>query len=276
MGQIACKKSETYMQDAVNRPAGERWITMANALTRASHGLSLAEKRIVMAAVSKLDSTRPLPPGEVPTTRITAGEFSELYGISLDTAYDQLQDAAKHLYGRSITFFEPAERRRGKPLEPTLVSMRWVGQVHYQKGEGWVELYWWPKLLPSLVGLKKQFTTYQLQQVNALRSTYSWKLLELLMRFKSSGHAEYTIEDFCASMDATEKQAANFAKIRTKIIEPAVKELVEKQGWEIQWRAIKAGRKVQGLRFDFLPAGLSAALLDGATMAPEEEELQEE
>ena len=261
MGQIACKKGDFYKSDDVNRPAGERWITMNNALTRASHGLTLAEKRIIMAAVSKLDSTRPLPPGEVPTTRITAGEFSELYGVSLDTAYDQLQDAAKHLYGRSITFFEPAERRRGKALEPTLVTMRWVGQVHYQKGEGWVELYWWPKLLPSLVGLKKQFTSYQLQQVNGLRSTYSWKLLELLMRFKSSGNAEYAIEDFATAMGATDKQSADFAAIRRKIIEPAVKELVEKQGWEIQWRAIKAGRKVQSLRFDFLPAGLSAELL---------------
>jgi plasmid replication initiation protein len=262
MGQIAYKKSDAYMPEDVNRPAGERWVTMNNALTRASHGLSLAEKRIVMAAVSKLDSTRLLPPGEVPTTRITAGEFSELYDVSLDTAYDQLQDAAKHLYSRSITFFEPAERRRGKLLEPTLTTMRWVGQVHYQKGEGWVELYWWPKLLPNLIGLKKQFTSYQLQQATALRSTYSWKLLELLMRFKLSGKAEYTIEDFCTSMGATEKQAANFAKIRTKMIEPAVKELVEKHGWEIQWRAIKAGRKVQGLRFDFLPSGMSSALLE--------------
>lgn len=262
MGQVTCKKSDAYMPEDVNRPAGERWVTMNNALTRASHGLSLAEKRIVMAAVSKLDSTRPLSPGEVPTTRITAGEFSELYGVGLDTAYDQLQDAAKHLYSRSITFFEPAERRRGKLLEPTLTTMRWVGQVHYQKGEGWVELYWWPKLLPNLIGLKKQFTSYQLQQATALRSAYSWKLLELLMRFKSSGHAEYMIEDFTTSMGATNKQIADFGKIRTKIIEPAVKELVEKHGWEIQWRAIKAGRKVQGLRFDFLPGGLSSALLE--------------
>ena len=42
------------------------------------------------------------------------------------------------------------------------------------------------------------------------------------MRFKSSGHAEYTIEDFCKSMDATAKQSADFAAIRRKIIEPAV------------------------------------------------------
>lgn len=248
----ALGKAENYDGDSQDRLPGERWISMTNALTRASHGLTLAEKRIVMAAVSKLDSKRPLLPGEVPTTRITAAEFVELYGVDPNTAYEQLQEATKHLYARSITFFEAAERRRGKALKPTLVTMRWVGQVHYQVGEGWVELYWWPKLLPHLVGLKKQFTTYQLQQASALRSTYSWKLLELLMRFQSTGRAEYTVEDFATSMGATEKQRADFAKIRTKIIEPAVKELQEKDGWLIQWIPIKAGRKVASVRFTFM------------------------
>jgi plasmid replication initiation protein len=52
-------------------------------------------------------------------------------------------------------------------------------------------------------------------------------------------------------MDATEKQRADFAKLRTKIIEPAVKELIEKDGWLINWEAIKAGRKVKSVRFTF-------------------------
>ncbi len=248
----ALAKAKNYDLGNQDRPAGERWVTMTNALTRASHGLTLAEKRIVMAAASKLDSTRALPPGEVPTTRITAAEFVELYGVDANTAYEQLQEAAKHLYARSITFYEAAERRRGKALKPTMVTMRWVGQVHYQKGEGWVELYWWPKLLPHLVGLKKQFTTYQLQQASALRSTYSWKLLELLMRFQSTGRAEYTVEDFATAMEATEKQKSDFAKIRTKIIEPAVKELTEKDGWLIQWQPVKAGRRVASICFTFM------------------------
>ena len=246
MGQVATQF------DSNDREPGQRLVTMSNALTRAGHGLTLAEKRIVASAVAKLDSRRALPPGEVPRTRITAAEYAETFGVDLDTAYDQLQDAAKQLYKRSITFFEPAFRRNGRPLPYTVVQMRWVGSVKYQKGEGWVELAWWPDLLRHLLGLKKQFTTYQLQQASALRSAYSWKLLELLMRFKDSGHAEYTIEDFCASMEATEKQAANFAKVRTKIIEPAVKELQEKDGWLIQWHPIKAGRKVVGLRFNFM------------------------
>lgn len=259
----AAQALANYKTNEADRPAGERWVTMTNALTRAGHGLTLAEKRLVMAAVSKLDSRKQFLPGEVPTTRITAAEYAEIAQCSMPTAYEALQDASKQLYQRSITFYEPAFKRGKKALEPTRVTMRWVGQVHYQKGEGWVELYWWPKLLPHLTGIQKQFTSYQLQQASALRSTYSWKLLELLTRFESTGTAEYTIEDFCASMDATEKQRSDFNNIKRRIIEPAVKELQEKDGWLIQWIPIKAGRKVASLRFTFM-RNPQQSLLDGA------------
>ena len=239
-----------YDPDDLERPAGERLVTMSNALTRAGHGLTLAEKRIIAAAVSKLDSRRQLGPGEVPRTRITAAEYAETFEVDTATAYEQLQTAAKALYGRSITFYEPAHRRRGKPLPPTKVQMRWIGSAKYQKGEGWVELAWWPDLMRHLVGLKAQFTSYQLQQASALRSTYSWKLLELLTRFETSGWAEYTIEDFAAAMDAP-PSLSDFGQVKRRIIDPAVKELSDKDGWLIQWRPIKAGRKVAAVRFEF-------------------------
>lgn len=234
-------------------PKHDPQVTMSNALVRAGHGLTLAEKRIVMLAVSKLDSRAPtpVPTSLVPRTKITAAEYAETFSVDARTAYEALQDAAKHLFDRKITFFEPAYTRAGKPLKPIRNDMRWVGRCKYHENEGWVELSWWPDLLPSLMGLKKQFTTYKLQQANALRSAYSWRLLELLMHYRDSGIAEYTIEDFCASMDATEKQKADFNNIRRRIIEPAVKELVEKDGWLIQWTPIKAGRKVSRLHFKF-------------------------
>lgn len=244
------RKVERYDVADIERPAGERWISMTNALTRAGHGLTLAEKRLVMMAVSTLDSRRILPPGEVPTTRITASEYAEVFGVDPNTAYDQLQAGAKQLYARSITFYEAANKRGRKPLEPTRVTMRWVGRVKYQKGQGWVELAWWIDLLPHLTGLRKQFTTYQLQQASALRSAYSWKLLELLTRFESTGWAEYSIEDFRVSMDAP-PSLSDFAQVKRRIIEPAVRELCKKDGWLIEWKPRKAGRKVVAVRFDF-------------------------
>jgi hypothetical protein len=53
-------------------------------------------------------------------------------------------------------------------------------------------------------------------------------------------------------MEATEKQEADFAAIRRKMIEPAVKELNDKDAWFITWEPIKAGRKVTALRFEFI------------------------
>lgn len=241
--------------DSETLPAGpmqRRQVSMSNALTRAAHNLSLAEKRILIAAVSAIDS-RKAPPayGAMPSVKITAGQFAEAYGIDSATAYQQLAAAGRNLFERSITFFEPAFKRSGKPLPPTRVTMRWVGLVKYQSGEGWIELAFMPQLMQHLMGLKKQFTSYQLSQVSALRSVHSWKLLELLSRFESTGWAEYTVEDFAESMEASEKQRADFGKLRTQLIEPAIKELVAKDGWQIKLDLIKAGRRVVRLHFEF-------------------------
>jgi plasmid replication initiation protein len=43
----------------------------------------------------------------------------------------------------------------------------------------------------------------------------------------------------------------NFKDCRVGVIEPAVKELREKDGWLIEWTPIKTGRKVTALRFEF-------------------------
>jgi plasmid replication initiation protein len=224
---------------------------MDNALNRAGHGLTLAEKRLVCLAVSKINSRSPVNPMQPPKTKISASEYVEFCGVNSDTAYDQLKSASVSLYNRSITFFDPANKRNGKPIKPARHVMRWVGEAIYHEGEGWVELHWWPALVPSLFGLKQNFTSYQLHQASALRSAYSWRLLELLMRFETCGWAEYTIEDFAVSMDATAKMRENFNNIKRRIIEPAVKELTEKDNWLIQWQPIKKGRRVAALRFEF-------------------------
>ena len=47
------------------------------------------------------------------------------------------------------------------------------------------------------------------------------------------------------------KLSENFSLLRKWVIEPAVKELTEKDNWLIEWEAIKRGRKVTALRFQF-------------------------
>jgi len=239
-------------RNQIEHTNGEKWVTMTNALARAGSGLTLSEKRLIMLAVAQLDSRREPKPGECPVVRISASAYADTYNVDPTTAYEALRDAAKALYNRTIVFYPEANARMKKTGKMPVTHMRWVGEATYHEKHGLVELHFWHRVVPHLMGLRQHFTTYQLEQSRALRSIYSWKLLELFQSYKNGGGwMDITIEDFCTSMEATDKQRMNFAAIRRKIIEPAVKELREKDNWLIEWRPVNAGRKVTGLRFSF-------------------------
>lgn len=226
----------------------ERHVTLSNVLVRAAQGLSLAEKRIMSACIAQLNSRRAPDPYKPLTVKLYAMDFAETFGIHPDTAYDELQSAAKVLRDRLIRYENP-----GAPKHRRLVEMRWVGRVTYAKGEGWLELAFWHEVVPHLVMLREKFTSYRLSQAAGLRSVYSWRLLELLMQFKSTGLVRMPIEEFWLSVEAPPSCRKDFFNLRNRVIEPAIKELADKDGLLIEWTPVKAGRKVTGLEFRFSP-----------------------
>jgi plasmid replication initiation protein len=76
-------------------------------------------------------------------------------------------------------------------------------------------------------------------------------LFDLLMQFRKTGWLKIPIADFCHAVEAPKTLRENFANLRIKCILPAVKEIREKDGLDLTWEAIKAGRKVVMLEFKF-------------------------
>jgi plasmid replication initiation protein len=220
-------------------------VNLSNALVSAAQSLTLAEKRVMCAAVAKLDSLRRDGGFKDGLVKLSAHEYAEVFGLDPNTAYEQLKEASENLFQRYIRIVE--DTRRG----PKEIKFRWVSRAEYHKGEGTVAMRFTQDVGPHLVNLQRQFTSYKLSQASALRSLYSWRLLELLTQFESTGWRVMSVDDFAHAMEATEKQRANFNNIKRRIIEPAVRELVEKDGWQITWEPVKAGRKVTDLRFTF-------------------------
>ena len=131
----------------------------------------------------------------------------------------------------------------------------WVQGYRYFKDQGIVKFKFSEYIFPFLFELQREFTKYQLKQATALRSIHSWRLLELMEQMRqqqdNSGWLVMSIEEFWHAMEATESYRKNFSLLRKWVIEPAVKELTEKDNWLIEWEAIKRGRKVTALRFQF-------------------------
>lgn len=222
-------------------------VSFSNALNNAAMCLTLMEKRVIFYCMARINSIKDKRQNKN-EFKIVVQEFAKFFKMNVDTAYRDLRKVTIGIMKKQIEFSELD--RNGKPI---IVRVQWLGSCRYHEGEGWIKLSFHNDTASHLTYLRDRFTSYHLEQASALRSLYSWRLLEKLMQFENNGKGWWTvdIEDFCRMMEATEKQKENFAKIRTKIIEPAIKELIEKDGWLIEYIPIKAGRKVISLRFDF-------------------------
>lgn len=217
-------------------------VVIANIVARSAQSLTLAEKRILMAGIARMG-------GKNQRVRITAAEYAETYDVSIDTAYTQLKSAVENIFERYLQFQVWEGKKEG------VERIRWVGGYRYFDKEGFVQFGFTNEIFPYLFELTGQFTKYQLKQAAALRSIHSWRLLELFeqMRDQIDGTGWLTIplEEFWHAMEAKESHRKNFNNLKTWIIEPAVKELTEKDSWLIEWEARKCGRRVDTLLFKF-------------------------
>lgn len=226
-------------------PAGKLRVNMSNALVTAAQRLSLAEKRVLSFAVASLNTFSYNGGAEGGMVKLSAHKYAEQFGVDPDTAYNQLQACAESIITKQVWWYEEAKHGIKKK------QINWLSAAEYYKGEGTVSLWFTAQIAPHLLQLKGQFTTYQLAQASALRSVYSWRLLELLSQYASTGWRQITLDEFHHAMETPDGYRANFKDCRQRVVEPAVKELSEKDGWLIDWAPIKTGRKVTALRFVF-------------------------
>lgn len=226
----------------------ERNVNMSNALARSAHNLSLNEKRVIACGIASTnsmsgkDATLAVVHGGW-SIRITAMDFAEFAGLDKSNAYKQLRDAALSLKGRTWSI------QQGRKV----THFAWMGRIAYHDGEGWIELDFSSYTAPHLLALKSNFTSYKLSMGSALRSVYSWRLMECLLSWKSTGVWHVTLEDFQHAMSATASHKKNFGMLRRSVIDPAITELAATENLVISYKVIKAGRKVSSLIFEFEP-----------------------
>jgi plasmid replication initiation protein len=226
-------------------------VAMSRALVNAQQSLSLNEKRLMMTALRSIDSRKsPFQHGKADgyvSVRVRADEFAAVAALSprsgekqAAAAYQGLKEACASLYERKLTYMEGKKR----------VQLRWVWKATYHDGEGWAEICFSPDLTPHIFLLKSRFVTYQLEFARGLQSIYSWRLLELLMREKDRGMLAITVADLRTVLEIPETY--RFADIKRRVVDMAVSELNKKADLVIQWQAIKRGRAVYSLRFEFI------------------------
>ena len=214
-------------------------VVMSNALNRAAHRLTLSEKRLVMLAASELNSK-----DGNPAIELSATALMEQYQLDSRNTYRELKKVCKAIMRKPPISIK---------MDGFLREINWAESCDYYDNEGRIKIQFTSKVAPHLSALESHFTKYKLSRTTGFRSAYSWKLFELVMQFKRTGLLRISIDEFADSMDAAATHRKDFGAMRRRVIEPAIKEIREKDGLDIKFSVTKKGRKVTGLEFTFPP-----------------------
>ncbi|KAA8976709.1 RepB family plasmid replication initiator protein [Halospina sp. K52047b] len=232
----------------------EQLVVKSNALVEAGHRLSLAEQRIVLAAITQIRRDR--KPDSEAWYEVTADALSEVSGISASRAYHDLANAIETLWERDITVRGGPNGNDRTTKGGRVMKARWIQAVEYVPDEGKIRLMFSAPIVPYLTVLKKQFTRYQLRFVAPMRSRFGPRLYELLQQWRQSGERELALDDLQSMWGTAYTRVYDLKRF---VIAPAVKDVNTHSDLEVSVGYRKTGRRVTHVQLKFSPkAGLES------------------
>lgn len=225
---------------------GECKVSKSNYLIRASYRLTLSEQRVILACLAQVDSRKTmhnLNSLELQTEGLTinALDYAKLFDVDPSTAYRELQQAADRLYERTITVKKNDKGER--------VRHRWLqGEARAPAGSGYIRLSFTMQLAEHICQLRGKFTTYQLEQVRHLSRPNSIRLFELMMQWRDTKLVRVKVDELKEMLQAN---YPTYGDLKRYILKPALTEINARTDYEVSWREIRVGRKVDTIEIRF-------------------------
>ena len=140
----------------------------------------------------------------------------------------------------------------------------------YREGDVWMDANWvsvaivnentkeitveFPQLLkPYLLQLKENFTSYQLENVVYLKSSYSIRLYELLKQYVKIGSRKFTVNELKELLGIGKDEYSQFGHFKAKVLKISIDQINSNSDINIELFPVKKGRKVIALIFSIEP-----------------------
>lgn len=209
-------------------------VTKSNLLIEANYRLGLVEQKIILCVASNIQPND----SDFKTYTFPVKEFHKLIGLKGSPKYTELRKITKELMRK---VFEVRVNNK-------VVQVAWLSYVSYNEQEGTIDVRFDPFLRPFLLELKKNFTSYRLENVVKLKSSYAIRLYELLKQYEKIRERMFTLDDLRNILGADDIYPA-YGNFKQRILVPAQNELKDKTDIQFDIAEYKTGRKVDRVKF---------------------------
>lgn len=210
------------------------WIYQSNKLIEASYSFTVLEQKLIrlLASMIKKDDD------DFKEYKFKAIDLSKILNISQKNIYMELDKITDKLMVRYIKIKDDDDKKFKKrhlikiaDFENGILTMK----IDEDMKDFYLNLKW--------------YTKYQLKNIMQFKSTYSFRLYELLKQYEKIGIRSITVDDFRCVLDIDDKQYPKYANLKQKVISVAVNEINSKTDLYIEYEEIKEIRKIAALKF---------------------------
>lgn len=221
-------------------------VTQSNDLVVATYTMTIKEKELLLACVSRIDSR---VDAKVVTKQtkftVTVKEIKDLFykKPNEDNAYRDLQKAANNLFDREVII-----RLEGNKILRT----RFVSGVVFDPDQSEITLTFSEDILPYLTQLSANFTKYRLVEISELSSIHAIRLYELIICWIGQWQysKEFELDDFRAMMGVVGKYK-QFGQLKESVIDKAIQQINENTQYKVSVNYRKVGRTFVKLKLNF-------------------------
>ncbi|MDE3841217.1 initiator RepB protein (plasmid) [Bacillus methanolicus] len=214
------------------------FVTKSNMLIEANYKLGVVEQKIILCLASNIRPTD----SDFKTYTLPVKEFNKLLGLKGSPKYTELRKITKELMQKVF------EVRINKKV----IQVAWLSYVAYNESEGTIDIRFDPFLRPYLLELKKEFTSYKLENVVKLKSSYAIRIYELLKQYEKLQERTFLLDDLRKMLGAEDIYPA-YGNFKQRVLVPAQKELKKKTDITFEIEEIKMGRRVNKIKFLIFP-----------------------
>ena len=221
-------------------------VVKSNRLNMAIQNLSLSEVRILQLAIVDARETGNGLSLDKPLS-ISALRYAKAFGVARQTAHEAILSAEKNLFDRRFSFLDTDDK---------LVKSRWVQRVKYLDDEASIEViltYDVVNEITRIDGYENFFTQYLLEQTAKMQSTYSVRLYELLVQWKSAKKTPLLqLDCFRQQLGVGVDEYKLMSNFKKRVLDLAIKEINETSDLTVSYEQEKRGKRIVGFKFKVL------------------------
>ena len=226
-------------------------IVKDNALITASHKLGEVEQRLILLAILKAreycDSVEQLKGKEL---IIHANDYIQQFGVDKDAGYKSLKKAVLGLFEAKWGYKFINNKGNAE-----VVYERFTQSAKYIENEATVKFMFADAIIPLLVELEKRFTTYEIEQVAQLSSSYAMRLYEFFMQHldkkTGKGWLDISLDDLRFRFGLLPTEYKRMCDFKRDVLELSLKQINTKTDLSATYTQRKQGRVIVGFRFEF-------------------------